>query len=180
MGTITSCVSCRQRSHACTRVYSYFVCVWFYGFTIYIGEVMSTINFMRFMSAEATRVFGHTLPVSSPSLRQVTNAHSLTHTHTHTHSHTNSHTHTHSHTLLSQHITYTPVGVVAAITPWNFPSSMIARKAAAALAAGCAIIVKPSELTPLSALALAACSQEAGVAVCVLCVCVFVSVLVGK
>jgi succinate-semialdehyde dehydrogenase/glutarate-semialdehyde dehydrogenase len=56
-----------------------------------------------------------------------------------------------------------PVGVVAAITPWNFPSAMITRKAAAALAAGCSVIVKPSELTPFSALALAVLAQEAGI-----------------
>jgi len=56
-----------------------------------------------------------------------------------------------------------PVGVCAAITPWNFPAAMIARKAAAALAAGCTIVIKPSELTPLSALALAVLAQRAGV-----------------
>jgi len=56
-----------------------------------------------------------------------------------------------------------PVGIVAAITPWNFPLAMITRKAGPALAAGCAIIIKPSELTPLSALALAVLAQEAGV-----------------
>jgi len=56
-----------------------------------------------------------------------------------------------------------PVGVVAAITPWNFPSAMITRKAAPALAAGCPFIVKPSEYTPLSALALAVLAEEAGV-----------------
>ncbi len=56
-----------------------------------------------------------------------------------------------------------PVGVVAAITPWNFPSAMITRKAAAAMAAGCTIVLKPSELTPFSALALAVLAQEAGV-----------------
>ncbi len=55
-----------------------------------------------------------------------------------------------------------PVGVVSAITPWNFPAAMILRKAAAALAAGCSFVVKPSELTPLSALALAYLSHEAG------------------
>jgi succinate-semialdehyde dehydrogenase / glutarate-semialdehyde dehydrogenase len=48
-----------------------------------------------------------------------------------------------------------PVGVVSAITPWNFPSAMITRKAAPAFASGCSMIVKPSELTPLSALAIA-------------------------
>lgn len=55
-----------------------------------------------------------------------------------------------------------PIGVTAAITPWNFPNAMIARKAAAALAAGCTMLVKPSELTPLSALALAKLAQMAG------------------
>lgn len=56
-----------------------------------------------------------------------------------------------------------PVGVVAAITPWNFPNAMIARKIAPALAAGCTVVLKPSELTPLSALALAALAHDAGV-----------------
>jgi succinate-semialdehyde dehydrogenase/glutarate-semialdehyde dehydrogenase len=55
-----------------------------------------------------------------------------------------------------------PVGVCAMITPWNFPSSMITRKAAAALAAGCPVIIKPSELTPFSALALAELADQAG------------------
>ncbi|WP_458733203.1 NAD-dependent succinate-semialdehyde dehydrogenase [Sphingobium xenophagum] len=55
-----------------------------------------------------------------------------------------------------------PVGVVAAVTPWNFPLAMITRKAAPAFAAGCAMVLKPSELTPLSALALAVLAQEAG------------------
>lgn len=56
-----------------------------------------------------------------------------------------------------------PVGVVAAITPWNFPVAMITRKVAPALAAGCTIVVKPSEETPLSALALAKLAVDAGV-----------------
>ncbi|MCL2790080.1 MAG: NAD-dependent succinate-semialdehyde dehydrogenase [Desulfobulbus sp.] len=56
-----------------------------------------------------------------------------------------------------------PVGVCAAITPWNFPSSMIARKAAPALAAGCPVVVKPASQTPLSALAMAALADEAGI-----------------
>lgn len=55
-----------------------------------------------------------------------------------------------------------PIGVVAAITPWNFPSAMITRKAAAALAAGCSVIIKPSELTPFSAIALAKLAGKAG------------------
>ncbi|MBM96620.1 MAG: succinate-semialdehyde dehydrogenase (NADP(+)) [Oceanospirillaceae bacterium] len=56
-----------------------------------------------------------------------------------------------------------PVGVVAAITPWNFPSAMLARKIAPALAAGCTIVCKPATETPLSALALVALAQKAGV-----------------
>jgi succinate-semialdehyde dehydrogenase len=55
-----------------------------------------------------------------------------------------------------------PVGVSAAITPWNFPAAMITRKCAPALAAGCPVVVKPSELTPYSALALAKLAQDAG------------------
>lgn len=60
-------------------------------------------------------------------------------------------------------VTKEPVGVVAAITPWNFPSSMIARKLAPALAAGCTIVIKPADLTPLSGLAWGYLCQEAGV-----------------
>jgi len=56
-----------------------------------------------------------------------------------------------------------PVGVCAAITPWNFPAAMITRKAAAALAAGCPMVVKPATQTPYSALALAVLAEEAGV-----------------
>ncbi|WOJ96077.1 NAD-dependent succinate-semialdehyde dehydrogenase [Congregibacter brevis] len=56
-----------------------------------------------------------------------------------------------------------PVGVVAAITPWNFPIAMITRKAAPALAAGCTIVIKPASETPLSALALAELAERAGI-----------------
>ncbi|MEO1748452.1 MAG: aldehyde dehydrogenase family protein, partial [Pseudomonadota bacterium] len=56
-----------------------------------------------------------------------------------------------------------PVGVVAAITPWNFPSSMIARKLGPALAAGCTIVIKPSEFTPFSGLAWGLLCEEAGI-----------------
>ncbi len=56
-----------------------------------------------------------------------------------------------------------PIGVCAAITPWNFPSAMIARKAAPALAAGCTIVVKPAAQTPFSALALAELAHRAGI-----------------
>ncbi|THD49601.1 MAG: NAD-dependent succinate-semialdehyde dehydrogenase [Bradyrhizobium sp.] len=56
-----------------------------------------------------------------------------------------------------------PIGVAASITPWNFPNAMIARKVAPALAAGCAFVARPSELTPLSALAMAVLAERAGV-----------------
>ncbi|NDL62223.1 NAD-dependent succinate-semialdehyde dehydrogenase [Acerihabitans arboris] len=58
-----------------------------------------------------------------------------------------------------------PVGVAAAITPWNFPVAMITRKVAPALAAGCPVIIKPSELTPLCALALMVLAERAGMPV---------------
>lgn len=60
-------------------------------------------------------------------------------------------------------VTKEPVGVVAAITPWNFPLAMVTRKVAPALAAGCTMILKPSEETPLSAFALAVLAEQAGV-----------------
>ena len=56
-----------------------------------------------------------------------------------------------------------PVGVVASITPWNFPNAMIARKAAAALSAGCTFVVRPATQTPLSALAMAELAERAGI-----------------
>ncbi|RMD62694.1 MAG: NADP-dependent succinate-semialdehyde dehydrogenase I, partial [Alphaproteobacteria bacterium] len=56
-----------------------------------------------------------------------------------------------------------PIGVVAAITPWNFPNAMITRKCAPALAAGCTVVIKPATQTPYSALALAELAQRAGI-----------------
>jgi succinate-semialdehyde dehydrogenase/glutarate-semialdehyde dehydrogenase len=56
-----------------------------------------------------------------------------------------------------------PVGVCAIITPWNFPAAMITRKIAPALAAGCTVVIKPSELTPFTALALGLLAQRAGI-----------------
>ena len=56
-----------------------------------------------------------------------------------------------------------PIGVTAAITPWNFPIAMITRKVAPALAVGCTSVIKPAKLTPLSALALAELADRAGV-----------------
>jgi succinate-semialdehyde dehydrogenase/glutarate-semialdehyde dehydrogenase len=67
-----------------------------------------------------------------------------------------------------------PVGVIACITPWNFPNAMITRKAGAALAAGCAMVVKPAAETPLSALAMAELGERAGIPAGVF------SVLTGK
>ncbi|MBC3464860.1 NAD-dependent succinate-semialdehyde dehydrogenase [Pseudomonas sp. RW10S2] len=60
-------------------------------------------------------------------------------------------------------VTKEPIGVVAAITPWNFPLAMVTRKVGPALAAGCTLILKPSEETPLSAFALALLAEQAGV-----------------
>jgi succinate-semialdehyde dehydrogenase/glutarate-semialdehyde dehydrogenase len=60
------------------------------------------------------------------------------------------------------HVTKEPVGVAAGITPWNFPAAMPTRKSAPALAAGCTMVLKPAEQTPLSALAVAALAEEAG------------------
>ncbi len=59
-------------------------------------------------------------------------------------------------------VTKEPIGVVAAITPWNFPNAMITRKVAPALAVGCTLVIKPAEDTPLSALALAVLAKQAG------------------
>lgn len=60
-------------------------------------------------------------------------------------------------------VTKEPIGVVAAITPWNFPAAMITRKCGPALAAGCGFVVRPASLTPLSALALGKLAEEAGI-----------------
>nr|WP_300310830.1 NAD-dependent succinate-semialdehyde dehydrogenase [Halomonas sp.] len=56
-----------------------------------------------------------------------------------------------------------PIGVVAAITPWNFPLAMITRKCAPAMAAGCSVVIKPAEATPLTALALAKLAEDVGI-----------------
>ena len=60
-------------------------------------------------------------------------------------------------------VTREPVGVTVGITPWNFPSAMVTRKSAPALAVGCTMVLKPAEQTPLSALAIAALAEEAGI-----------------
>ena len=56
-----------------------------------------------------------------------------------------------------------PIGVTAAITPWNFPAAMITRKVGPALAAGCTMVIKPAELTPYSALAMCVLAERAGI-----------------
>ncbi|QDI93210.1 NAD-dependent succinate-semialdehyde dehydrogenase [Salicibibacter halophilus] len=68
-----------------------------------------------------------------------------------------------SHTHKRIFVQKQPVGVVAAITPWNFPAAMITRKVGPALAAGCTVVVKPAEETPLTALKLAELADEAGI-----------------
>jgi len=73
-----------------------------------------------------------------------------------------------------------PVGVTAAITPWNFPAAMITRKVGPALAAGCTLIVRPADLTPLTALALAVLAEEAGIPKGVLQVVTGKSSVIGK
>ncbi|MDA8604127.1 NADP-dependent succinate-semialdehyde dehydrogenase [Alphaproteobacteria bacterium] len=72
-----------------------------------------------------------------------------------------------------------PIGVTAAITPWNFPNAMITRKAGAALAAGCSMVVKPATATPYSALALCVLAEQAGIPVGVLSVLTGSSAAIG-
>ena len=77
-------------------------------------------------------------------------------------------------------VTREPVGVTAAITPWNFPAAMITRKAGAALAAGCTMIVRPATETPFSALALGVLAEEAGMPAGVLSIITGSSRIIGK
>ena len=72
-----------------------------------------------------------------------------------------------------------PIGVTAAITPWNFPNAMITRKAGAALAAGCSMVVKPATATPYSALALCVLAEQAGIPAGVLSVLTGSSAAIG-
>ena len=59
-------------------------------------------------------------------------------------------------------VLHQPIGPVAAVTPWNFPATMVTRKIAPALAAGCTVVLKPASATPLTALAIAKITQDAG------------------
>ncbi|MDO3411941.1 NAD-dependent succinate-semialdehyde dehydrogenase [Saccharibacillus sp. CPCC 101409] len=95
------------------------------------GEIAYANSFIQWYAEEGKRVYGETIPASSPNKRIW--------------------------------VTRQPVGVAAMITPWNFPASMITRKAAPALAAGCTIVIKPSEETPFTALRLAELAVEAGI-----------------
>ncbi|MGL4859470.1 MAG: aldehyde dehydrogenase family protein, partial [Enterobacteriaceae bacterium] len=94
------------------------------------GEILYGASFIEWFAEEGNRVYGETIPATSPGQRIST---------------------------IKQ-----PIGVVAAITPWNFPNAMITRKVAPALAAGCTVVLKPAPDTPLSALALAELAQQAG------------------
>src|SRR5829696_134642 len=94
------------------------------------GEIVYAASFVEWFAEEGRRVYGETVPASSPDKRIL--------------------------------VIKRPVGVTAAITPWNFPAAMITRKLGPALAAGCTMVIKPSELTPLSALGLAKKFEEAG------------------
>jgi succinate-semialdehyde dehydrogenase / glutarate-semialdehyde dehydrogenase len=94
------------------------------------GEIAYAASFFGWFAGEAERMYGRTIPASTPGKR-----------------------------LLAVR---QPVGVVGAITPWNFPAAMVTRKVAPALAAGCTVVLKPAEQTPLTALAIAAILTEAG------------------
>ncbi|QDH23578.1 NAD-dependent succinate-semialdehyde dehydrogenase [Saccharibacillus brassicae] len=95
------------------------------------GEIAYANSFIQWYAEEGKRVYGETIPASSPNKRIW---------------------------VIKQ-----PVGVAAMITPWNFPASMITRKVAPALAAGCTVVIKPSEETPFTALRLAELAVEAGI-----------------
>ncbi|WP_017726488.1 NAD-dependent succinate-semialdehyde dehydrogenase [Halalkalibacterium ligniniphilum] len=94
------------------------------------GEIVYSASFISWFAEEGKRVYGRTVPASSPNKRI--------------------------------HVQKQPVGVVASITPWNFPAGMITRKMAPALAAGCTFVAKPAELTPLTAIKLVELCEEAG------------------
>lgn len=94
------------------------------------GEIKYANAFIDWYAEEGKRIYGETIPSSSPNKRIL--------------------------------VTKQPVGVVAAITPWNFPASMITRKVAPALAAGCTIVIKPSRETPFTALKLVELAEKAG------------------
>ncbi|MBA4543752.1 MULTISPECIES: NAD-dependent succinate-semialdehyde dehydrogenase [Thermoactinomyces] len=95
------------------------------------GEITYANSFISWYAEEGKRIYGETIPASSPDKRIF--------------------------------VQKQPVGVIAAITPWNFPAAMITRKVAPALAAGCTVVLKPSEETPFTALKLAELADQAGI-----------------
>jgi succinate-semialdehyde dehydrogenase / glutarate-semialdehyde dehydrogenase len=95
------------------------------------AEISYANSYISWFAEEAKRIYGETIPTSSPSKRII--------------------------------VKKQPVGVIAAITPWNFPAAMITRKIAPALAAGCTTVLKPSEQTPFTALKLAELAEQAGI-----------------
>ncbi|KKI88111.1 NAD-dependent succinate-semialdehyde dehydrogenase [Shouchella clausii] len=94
------------------------------------GEIAYANSFIKWYAEEGKRIYGETIPASSPDKRLF--------------------------------VVKQPVGVVAAITPWNFPAAMITRKVAPALAVGCTVLIKPASQTPLTALKLAELAEKAG------------------
>jgi succinate-semialdehyde dehydrogenase / glutarate-semialdehyde dehydrogenase len=101
------------------------------AYTEAVGEVKYAASFLTWYGEEGRRIYGETIPASSPNKRLF---------------------------VIKQ-----PVGVIAAITPWNFPLAMMTRKLGPALAAGCTGVVKPASQSPLSALAFAKLVEMAGV-----------------
>ena len=95
------------------------------------NEIALAIDYLEWFAEEGRRIYGETIPASSPSKR------------------------------LS--VVRQPIGVVGAITPWNFPIAMITRKIAPALAAGCPVILKPASSTPLTAIEVVKACHDAGV-----------------
>lgn len=95
------------------------------------AEISLAIDYLEWFAEEGRRIYGETIPASSPSKR------------------------------LS--VTRQPIGVVGAITPWNFPIAMITRKIAPAMAAGCTVVLKPASSTPLTAVEVIKACHDAGV-----------------
>lgn len=101
------------------------------AYTESLGEVKYAASFLTWYAEEGRRVYGETIPASTPNKRLF--------------------------------VVKQPVGVIAAITPWNFPLAMMTRKLGPALAAGCTGVVKPASQSPLSALAFAKLVEMAGI-----------------
>jgi succinate-semialdehyde dehydrogenase/glutarate-semialdehyde dehydrogenase len=100
------------------------------------GEIAYGASYIEWFAEEAKRLYGDVIPPPANDRRII---------------------------VIKQPVGKQPVGVVACITPWNFPNAMLARKVAAALAAGCTTVCKPATATPLSALAMAELADRAGI-----------------